>query len=278
MADNDRLPPKARAKIFTLADQEAAIQTAMHSNLRHINELGKAYDIATDPQAKIELKQETDRRQQVQETQRERHKHLADINGKVRRFLDLLPADASVEDAKPVKIKLKPGETHQQAVATLRLNIVKLLSERSQVERAALPVDEIKAQAKKWIVKRSLEGRPSIVATHEKFDVRFTTVDPEAFTAALDPLALLAWYDPDYLEGKLNDLIDLMPKPKFALTPAAKAERLASIKQDLADAERLECALIEAAQDIGIILDYRAQTDVRCLLGISVSRKKANAA
>src|SRR4051794_2318800 len=150
MTENDRkLPPRARAKIFTLIDQEAALQTAMHANLRQISELSKAYDILTDDQRKIEIKQEVDHRQEVQATQRERHHAIADLNGKITRFLDLLAADAVLDDAKPPKIKLKPGQTHQQAVAELRGQIVKLISERGQVERAALPIAEIKAQVKK---------------------------------------------------------------------------------------------------------------------------------
>lgn len=32
MADSNKLPPRARAKIFALADQEAAALTALNSN------------------------------------------------------------------------------------------------------------------------------------------------------------------------------------------------------------------------------------------------------
>jgi hypothetical protein len=278
MTDNNRLPPRARAKIFALADQEAAVQTAMNSNLRQLSELAKAYDLVSDEQRKLELRDERSRRQQVQETQRERHRALADLNGKIRRFLDLLPADATLDDAKPVKIKLKPGESHQQLVADVRVRIVKLIGERSQVERAALPVDEIKAQVKKWITERAIQARPAIMATHEKFDVKFTYMDPEAFTPTLDPLALLAWLDPAYLEDRLNDLVDEMPKPKLAMTPSAKAERLAAIKVELGDAERLECALIDDALDKAILIDHRPNVDLRALLGIVVTRSRAKAA
>lgn len=278
MAENDRLPPRARARIFGLADQEAAVQTAMQSNLRHISELAKAHDLASDEQHKIELKEESDRRQEVLETQQDRHRALADLNGRIRRFLDTLPANVSLEDAKPVKVKLKAGQTHQQAVTELRTQIVRLIGERSQVERAALPIDEIKAQAKKWITERAMQARPSIVATHEKFDIKFTFMDPEAFTPTLDPLALLAWFDAEYLERKLGELIDEMPKPRLALTPSVKAERLAGIKTALGDAERLECALIDDAMDNGSIIDHRPNIDIKALLGIVVTKSKARAA
>ncbi len=276
MTDNDKLPPRARAKVFALVDQEQQASTLMHSTQRQIGELRNSFNTTATSQH-IAINKEIERLEPLREKHADRHKYLADLNGKIRRFLDMLPADAELDDAKPVKVKLKPGETHQQAVVDLRVKIVKLLGERSQVERAALPVDEIKAQAKKWITKRAIEGRPAIVATHEKFDVRFTAMDPASFTPSLDPLALLAWYDPEFLEGRLNELIDEMPKPKFALTPSEKAERLASIKTELADAERLECALIDDAMDAGVILDHRPNVDIRCLLGLTVTRQKASA-
>ncbi|MCK1641492.1 hypothetical protein IVA95_29085 [Bradyrhizobium sp. 157] len=173
---------------------------------------------------------------------------------------------------------MKPGETHQQLVADLRIRIVKLIGERSQVERAALPVDEIKAQAKAWITRRAIKARPAIVATHEKFDVKFSFMDPEAFTPTLDPLALLAWFDPECLEDKLNELIDEMPKPKFAMTPAEESQRLAAIKAELADAERLEVALIDDALDNAVMIDHRPNVSIPALLGLVVSKPKANAA
>jgi hypothetical protein len=88
---------------------------------------------------------------------------------------------------------------------------------------------------------------------------------------SLDPLALLAWFDPEYLETTFNELIDEMPRPQFALVPAAKAERLGSIKVNLSDAEQLECALIDDAMDEGTIIDYRPNIDIRTLLRIVVS-------
>ncbi|MCK1641491.1 hypothetical protein IVA95_29080 [Bradyrhizobium sp. 157] len=99
MSDRERLPPKCRAKIFALADREAAALTALNSNQRQIAELAKAYDILSDEQRKRELKEESDRRQQVQETHRERHRALADLNGRIRRYLYMLPADAVIDDA-----------------------------------------------------------------------------------------------------------------------------------------------------------------------------------
>jgi hypothetical protein len=64
---------------------------------------------------------------------------------------------------------------------------------------------------------------------------------------------------------------------------AGKAERLAAIKVELGDCERLECALVDDARDDdardkGIILDVRPNVSIPALLGIVVTKSKAKAA
>lgn len=272
------LPARVQAKVMALLDAEQQASTAMHMTQNAIREAQYAHDVNPHGDKAIALAREVARLQAMQPDNQARYRALADLNAKVRRVLDMLSAHVTLDDATPVKLKLKPGETHLQSVVNLRLNIVKLIGERSEVERAALPIDEIKAQAKKWITERSLKARPAITATHEKFDVKFTFTDPDAYTANRDPLALLAWFDPELLETKLNELIDEMPKPKLALTPQGKAERLASIKSELFSTEQLECAHIEAALTERTVIDYRPHTEIRALLGLVVSREKASAA
>jgi hypothetical protein len=277
MSDRE-LPPKARAKIFNLADREAAALVAMNSNLRTIAEIAKAHDISSDEGGKRELKKEVDHRQLVQETNRDRHRALADLNAKIRRFLDLLPADCVLEDAKPVKVKLKAGETHQQLVADLRVKIVQLIGERSQVERAGLPPDEIKAQVKKWIVERGMHARPTLVANHSEFKIRFDVMDHDSFAPTLDVLALLAFFDAEHLETRLFELVDAMPKAKFVMTPAEKSERLRALKDELDVAERLEVAIVDDALDNAVMIDHRPNVDIRALLGLVVTKKNKKAA
>jgi len=101
---------------------------------------------------------------------------------------------------------------------------------------------------------------------------------PDALLAQYMDMLRLELSKLDNFETKLNEMIDSMPKPQFALTPAAKAERLAAINVDLGNAERLECALIDAAQDEGTIIAHRPNTDPAALLGIVVARETAFAA
>lgn len=275
---DDKLPACALAKIFNFKDQLLQAQTVMRSNQSTISELQRAIGNNPHGDKAAAWTDEVARLQDLAGIHQSRHRAIADLCARIEHYFDTLPVDVEIEEAKKVKPKLKPGETHKQAVDRIRSDIAKLTIERSQVESAGLPLPEIKAQAKKWIVERAIKARPAIIATHERFDVKYTFMDPSAFAPALDPLALLAWFDPEHLETKLNELIDQMPKPQFALTPVAKAERLASISVELGSAERLECALIDAAQDEGTIIVHRPNTDIAALLGIVVSKSKANAA
>lgn len=275
--DNSKLPAGAHARILALVDQEQQAHTLSLSAVRQIGELQKAIGLNPHGDKAAAWEIEVNRLRISQQQHHARHRALADLNARVRHYFATLPADVAIEDARRIKPKLK-GETHQQAVARIRDEIEKLIAERTNVQSAGLPIDELKAQAKRWIVERAFKGRPAITATHERFDVAFSCMDGNAFTPSLDVLALLAWFDPEHLEAKLIELIDELPKPKLAMTPTEKAKRLASIASELLDLERLEIAHIDAAQDEGTIIPVRGNIDPQALLGIVVSRSKANAA
>lgn len=278
MAEKE-MPAATRGTIMNLLDMENGALVAMNSNLNHLREISKSYDIISDEARKMELMKERYHREELQEKQRDRHRYLADLNSKVRRYLDMLPADAVVEGMKTTKFKLEKGQTHLQAVTELRLKIFDLIGERASVDRASLPRDELKAQARKWITERAIKAKPTLIANHDKpFTLRYDFMDPEAFSPSIDVLALLAWLDGDFLYEKLCSLIDEMPYGGNEMTPAARAERLRTLKVELDEAERLEVALINAALDTGTVIDHRPNVSVDALLGITVSRKSKKAA
>src|ERR1700712_2217757 len=101
MADNDKLPPRARAKIFALVDQEQQASTLMHSTLRQIGELNNSLNTTSETQHAA-INKEVTRLHSLREKHADRQRYLADLNGKIRRYLDTLPADASMDDAKPI--------------------------------------------------------------------------------------------------------------------------------------------------------------------------------
>ncbi|MBI5320885.1 hypothetical protein [Bradyrhizobium sp.] len=274
---NDELPARALAKIFALKDQEQQALTLMRSNQRTISELQRAVDINPHGPKAAAWQDEIARLQDVQVPHQARHRTLADLNARIEHYLATLPPDAEVEEAKKVKVKLN-GQTRQQAVTALREKIVNLHMQRAETELAALPAVEIKAAAKRWIIDRALKAKPALIATHDKFDLKATYMDPQAYAPVLDTLALLAWIAPEQLEAKINEMVDAMPKPKLALTVKEKAERLAAIAAELADCERAECGHIDAAEEEGTIIGHRPNVGVEALVGIVVSKSQAKAA
>jgi hypothetical protein len=88
----------------------------------------------------------------------------------------------------------------------------------------------------------------------------------------------MAWLDPELLEDKLNELVDMMPKPKFVMTPQEKSKRLKEIRAELDEAERYEVALIDDAQDNGVMIEHRPNVDIPALLAVAVMKKGQKAA
>ncbi|MDA9521299.1 hypothetical protein XI06_13185 [Bradyrhizobium sp. CCBAU 11434] len=276
MDDQSRLPPKAHLKILALEDSEQAALTLASSTTRRISELRSALGLNPNSPNADAMRLEVERLELLQRKHQDQHRQRADLNNRVRRYLSTLPARAHLADARPARIKLKDGETFLAAIERIRTQIAHLASDRLNVEQSGLPVSEMKAQAKKWITESAIRGRPTIKASHDRFEVIF--VDPAAYSMHLDVPSLLAWFDPQGMELKLNELIDAMPAPKLALTPSEKIERLRKIADDVLDQERLEEAIIVLAEETGQHVPRRPNCDPRALLGLVVDRAKADAA
>ncbi|MBB4391762.1 hypothetical protein [Bradyrhizobium sp. ERR14] len=276
MDHQSRLPPKAHLKILALEDGEQAALTLASSTTRKISELQLALNLNPNSPNADAMRLEVERLELLQRKYQDQHRQRADLNSRVKRYLSLLPASAHLADARPTRIKLKDGETFLAAVERIRAEIARLASDRLNVEQCALPASEMKAQAKKWITESAIKGRPTIKASHERFEVTF--LDPNAYSVHFDVPSLLAWFDPEGMELKINELIDAMPIPKLALTPSEKTQRLRKIADDVLELERLEEALIVAAEETGQHVPRRPNCDPRALLCIVVDRQKVAAA
>ena len=274
--DKRDLPPKARATIMQLADQQEQAEAASRSALNQYREIMKAHGITTDERHQLELKREADDRMTVVDRHREAHHALADLNAKIRRYLDMLPNNTILIDVK--QPKLPPKTTYLKAVIELRAQVFKLISERGKTERAGLTIADIKDKTREWIAERANSGKPAIVATHDKFNISFNNMVADAYSANIDVLGFVAWFDPRALEKRLFEEIDTMPQPKFTMTSSDRERRLKEIKRELLDLERLEAAHIQAALDEGQVIPQRTNIDIRALLGIAVSQANVKVA
>lgn len=270
------LPPRVQAKLASLKDAEAQALTIMSSNQRAISETERAHDINPTGDRAAVLAREIIRLQALQPAHQERYKTLADLNAKVERYLAMLPANVELDDAKQIKLKLKSDESHLQAVQRLRIEIMGLIAERGQVERASPTTKEMKAQAKLYVQSLGLKGTPHLVIEHGKFEMHFGRgVIGEGF---MTPEEVLAWVDPALLLGRLEKMIDEMPKPARQMDADDRKQRLDEIKAELFDLERRECRHIDAAREEGTVIEHRPNVSVKALLGLVTSRSRANAA
>lgn len=270
------LPPRAHLKISALEDDEQRALTLSTSTTRKISELHHALALnSNSPHADV-MRLEIERLEVLQRKYQDQHRQRADLNAKVRHFLAMLPADATLADAKPIKPKLRDGETHLTALERIRHEIAGVASERLNVEQAGLPLSELKKRTKEWVKERGAHGRPTITANHDKFEVIF--LDPAAYSTHPDIPSILAWFDPQGMEVRLNQLIDGMPTPKLALTPAEKAERLRELKLSVLSLERQEEAIIVSAEEAGQTIPRRINASPAAILNLTIDRAKATAA
>ncbi|MGY3496620.1 hypothetical protein [Bradyrhizobium sp. USDA 4502] len=265
------LPPRVQTKLATLKDAEQQALTIKTYNQKAIDDTNRS--LATAPQDRIAvLEREIVRLRALQPNYQDRHRALADLNAKVARFLEQLPANVDLEDARPIRSKAKTDESHLQAVQRLRSRIMELISERGRVERASPTKAEMKRQAALYVQKLALDGTPLFVSEHDKFKLSFGE------NKLIPPEAILAWVNPELLQDRLEALIDEMPLSGRQMDADERKQRLAEIKTELFEAERYECAHIDAAAREGTVIEHRANVDVRALLGLVTSRSKANAA
>lgn len=103
-------------------------------------------------------------------------------------------------------VKLRKGESLSEAVKRLREQITGLATEQAEIRDAGGPVEEIRAQAKRWVEMKARLGRPRLQASHTAFDVIFG--DPSSWTNGFDPAALACWLDPDRVTELLYEEID----------------------------------------------------------------------
>ncbi len=200
------------------------------------------------------------------------------INGSLRAWLEQLPAHAVLTDRKPIKPKPRENETLLAAVNRTRDGIAELTKEQFEVNQAGLPIDAMKAMAKRWVEEKA-RYRPRIRAGHDGgFSVSFDPAANFETSSKVDVGAVLSALDAPAMIRLLQKEIDAMPKPKLAMTPAEKAQRLAEIKTELFDLECKEEALIEKAEQQGQLIPRRPNSNIAAVLAITVSSRRRVAA
>ena len=268
------LPKRAKAKFTRLADAEIEAADVLRGTVTRASELNRVMLLRSAGDLKDE-QAELSRLQGLQAQQQRRHQELSNNVMRVRRFIMELPANVELEDAPPDKAQPRKGESLSDAIRRVRLEISSVQSDVRKLYQAGPRAADLKRAAQNYVQGLAATGRPKITATHEKFEIEFSTGQ---FTLAPNMRAILAWLDPAALLGRLEDEIDALPTPALTVSLKEKNERLAVAKSKLLVLEREEEALIEAASDDGENIVRRYDADPQAILGVAVKRKKAVAA
>lgn len=144
--------------------------------------------------------------------------------------------------------ELRKGEDYPAAVRRVRSEIATFSSELADVNAAGLPVFEIKEQMKRHVAERAGRGRPNVTVSQRGFEVSFTT---EAWSKKIDLLDLLCFLDRDKMVEQLCKMIDELRVPQLVLPPVERCTRISAIRTKIGELERLEEALIAAAENRG---------------------------
>ncbi|CAN7303415.1 hypothetical protein [Mesorhizobium sp. LjNodule214] len=179
------------------------------------------------------------------------------------------------------------GKTEKKPASldAARKTIATLLADRQEVQAAPIPSTKVRQSVRAEIDALAEKGRPALFAAIEygeaigwpKQDLPIESValmvNDEARTPVIgrahaegpNTLALFAWLHRDALIEALDKEITEVSDDGAALDDETRAKKLGQIADDLLDAERAECALIEASGDRTA---YRVDTDPRALLAI----------
>ncbi|MBB4259527.1 hypothetical protein [Bradyrhizobium sp. CIR3A] len=278
MADGSNLPKAAQLKILRLEDAEQQAQTLISSTVRRIGELERVIMNNPDGDRRGAIREEIALLCERRDEHTDRHRSFCDVNAAIRRYLEMLPANAVLSDAKRIKVRPKAGESFHDAVDRVRREIAGLVSERFRVAQAGLPKEEIQARARDWVAQCAKTARPRITATHNEFAISFDVFDERASVPLHDMAAIMAFLYPERFLKRIDEIIDQMPKPTLAMSAEQKAKRLRDIKDRLFGCEVEEEGLISLAEEQGQTIDRRPTADPRAILGLVVDRHSATAA
>jgi hypothetical protein len=272
------LTPRARQKLAELQEEKDSAQALVTSTLSRVGEADRALGNNPEGTNVADWEFELSRLRANLGKHQQRFEMLSTLVTNIRRWLSEQKHNAVLSDWKPAKLKERSGETTFDAIGRTRSDIATLSRELRDVRDAGLPLDELYAQAAKWVATQALRCTPKITASQKEFRIEFG--QQSSFTLpAPDMVSYFCWYDGDAIVNLLKKEIDKLPVPKLVLTPADRDKRMSELKESLLRLERIEEQLIMVAEQDDHVVPRRPAADPAAVLGVVVERAaKATAA
>jgi hypothetical protein len=168
---------------------------------------------------------------------------------------------------------LKRGETPASALTVVRSRVLDLKVQRSQIEAAPLPLDDIKHQVRQRVAEMGTRGDPYVDVSGGTLIVDFQRLTADGRRSIGD---VCAWLFPSQMAKSIEAKIEArLAGGSGAMSIEQRRERLGAIKKQLDQAERAEESLVMMCVAAGIAVDRRIDASPAAVLGVKVSKPKA---
>jgi hypothetical protein len=312
-ADLNRLPQRAHAKLVRLraaqedsrivlqnlaerGAQAGELKRAAQSRLDQAQSTGRAgitrkltpHELATKPGAQqtvdrlqAEVDAATAENQALSERIDRLRARLSPLPGRLTDWLQSLPPAAVLEEHPPVSTPTLGKMAPAAAVAAQRDRLAELRADLHQVESAPVPSQLVKAQMRMQVADLVRRGQPSVLPAVEigrpiEFSVHSlpNVATMEGRIELPDALAIACWIDDGAaLVARLDREIDELSDDDHALDNATRHQQERELLDAILNCERVEEALIEAAEADGMEISRRDDASPLAVLGVAISRE-----
>ena len=265
-----KLTAQAAEKFAAMGDEVEEAQNRVHSVQRRIGDLERQ-SRGKNPGAQADTVAPLDRDVSRQRARLDEAQNaflaISRLHTSVRSWIVQLGPSVRLEDVEVELAKPPSGESYIDAVVRIRCEIENLLSERAMVRRAALSVEELKAESDAHVDALATRGRPPL------------RLDADNFSLGLDEKALSmafwVWILADRVKERVRGEIEAQHERNIQngvliLSAAERAKRLAAAEDLILAKERQEEWIIRKAEQEGTVIPRRDKADPLAILGLRV--------
>lgn len=267
MDDLTQLPERAARKLAELQTLADEAFTLMEATRRRIQGLEAVLHQTSDTKVYANTEAEISRQRAVQGNHQRKHRELVDLITRIRTWLNSVSPRVNLVPTKKPKLDGTSLDALQKRLAETRSSIAAAKDEMGSVRKAPPPKAELIAQADRYVADLVKRGAPAVRIGGSGLEVSFSG----SFEITSGRIAsIAAWLNPEALRRNLIDAINAHPNAKEGLSASARTARLDELADKLDSLERLEEAILEAAQAHGQTIARRPDADPKAILGVSV--------
>ena len=206
----------------------------------------------------------------VVQTQERRRAELFDLCNACVRWVRSLAANVTIEPVTTEPPEVKPGESVEEAVTRIRVEIGETSVERMRVLQAPPTKAEVRDGLRLYVSSMAAMGAPRLQIDRAKpFEAVFHDPRQDFGNSSSFIAATLAWLDPEAFTKRLEAMADAL-KDDGAMSTPDQDKALAELTEELETLGRQEEALIELAFANGLDILRRGAADPACVLGLRI--------